>query len=885
MRRRRALALVSAAAVAVAVPLAAGQGQASSPQSQSINVPGTVGSTVMVTWTGTIPPGVNPTSTCDGTTPEDTHDITVNVPAGTYSKVTAAFTFSITWNPSSGDATTNDEIITVDGPSTQGQEGSGSVGSSDTAGTTEVVNASNLLPSTYKVRACGFLNTTLQPYTGKLVIKTAGAAGEASLPSAPANGLAFSASVAADPQRDEAEPLIETAPDGHTYTCGPTGFGSAADYAQVSTDGGDQFHLIGSPPRGQQAVGGGGDCSIALAPEKNALGNYQYAYTGLGPLTGFTTSTSPDNGRTILNAPVQGNGLQSTGVLADRQWSVFLDKDTALLNYNQQAPRNIVVQRSDDAGLTYSPLTAVGGADPDFPGPMRTLPATFNPLGSTKGRVVYFGWNREDKVNLSWSGDGGRTFRNCVAAVDPGQPRAGFVTVDNDSAGNIYMAYAEKARFHSYMVVLPAGNLSKCNQPVTPGNSNLSTEAVPPKNDPATVGFTKPVQVDRDAVRTTVFPWLAAGGAPGRVAVTFYGTQTEGDPNRGDFKASWNVYVNQSVNALSSTRTFSQVKATTHPFHYNSICLNGLGCSLTQPNGDRSLADFFAIKTNPATGKLQVVYDNDAKKATENFGHVASPMVFTQTGGPSIKGGTISNSRSTLRASSTDPTGDAQSNYSNLFVSPHVLNTAPMNQLAADFTSVTVSPYAEKGGFSVTMQLASLSQVNLDKALSETESGSLLYVFRFLNGYQPAALVARYQPADPVSGQAPRWTFKYNDYQTLATQCLAVPSTSDDKCLAFGVAGQPGGGVLGSVNTSTGTITMKLPRNNTASGNAQLFALSGSQGDKQTPGLVPAVSGSRFYDASAFTLGDTQTKNGDIREVQSYLYPLDNTPAMDFLLP
>jgi len=92
-------------------------------------------------------------------------------------------------------------------------------------------------------------------------------------------------------------------------------------------------------------------------------------------------------------------------------------------------------------------------------------------------------------------------------------------------------------------------------------------------------------------VQTTVFPWVAAGGAPGRVAVAFYGTTSDGDPNSGDFKGAWNVYVNQSLNALDASRTFSQVSATTHPFHYDSICLNGLGCDLAVPPGDRTLAD------------------------------------------------------------------------------------------------------------------------------------------------------------------------------------------------------------------------------------------------------------------------------------------------------
>ena len=71
----------------------------------------------------------------------------------------------------------------------------------------------------------------------------------------------------------------------------------------------------------------------------------------------------------------------------------------------------------------------------------------------------------------------------------------------------------------------------------------------------------KHVQVDRDKVGTTVFPWVAAGGAPGRVAVAFYGTESDGDPNTNEFDAAWDVYVNQSLNALDASRTFSQVRS------------------------------------------------------------------------------------------------------------------------------------------------------------------------------------------------------------------------------------------------------------------------------------------------------------------------------------
>jgi len=851
--RRSPLLIV--AAVAAVVP--ASVALAATPASSTVTVPTTVGQTVTQTWAGTVPVGANPTSDCKGgTSTPDIETITVVVPSGAYQNVSASFTFSINWKPVVS-STTNDEILTVVGPN--GAE----VGSSDTSNTTETVTASDIQPGKYQVEACGFANTTPQPYQGSLVVNTTKPNSETSLPAAPAKGLAFSPSVAADPQRDEAEPLMETGPDGKTYTCGPTGFTSASDYAQVSTDGGDQFHLLGTPPRGQQAAGGGGDCAINLAKDKNTLGNFQYAYAGLDALNGFTTTTSADNGHTLINAGPQGNGFTNTGLLTDRQWNVFTDSQTVLLSYNQQVPRNIVVQKSTDGGLTYGPITAIGGASPDFPGPMRTLPSQFNVSGH---RVVFFAWTKGSNVNLSVSYDNGGSFVDCVAAVAPGGPSTNFATADADSAGNVYLAYAEKDTFHTYLVTLPHSSLANCNQLI----GNIPATAAAPKNDPQAVGFSTPLQVDRGNVRTTVFPWVAAEGAPGHVAVAFYGTQTDGNPNLGTFKASWNVYVNESLNALSSGRTFSQVTATTHPMHYDSICLNGLGCDLSQPPGDRSLADFFAVKYNPASHRLQVVYDNDAKIPGEATGHVASPMVVTQIGGPSLSGGTVSGgNRPVLRQSSTDPTGDALAMYSNLFVTP-----TPTNQPASDLVSTGIGARTG-GGFTVAMKLASLAPTDLAKALADTHSQSLLYVLRFANGFQPSAVAARYNPSS-----SPQWTFKYNDYDTLKTECYAAPSSSNDKCLAFGAKGTT---LQGSTNVGSGTITMSVPPSFRRG--PLLTALAGGQGPGQRPHLIQATSGSRFYDASAFTFGDASVADTVPGSPQTYLYPLDNTPAMDFQMP
>src|SRR6266571_465679 len=101
--------------------LAVGPVGASTPPTSSVTVPSNAGRTVTDTWTGTIPPGTNATSSCSGfEAVSDQHVVTINVPAGTYDTIDAKFKFTITW----ADATF-DEILTVVDP--HGDE----VGSSD----------------------------------------------------------------------------------------------------------------------------------------------------------------------------------------------------------------------------------------------------------------------------------------------------------------------------------------------------------------------------------------------------------------------------------------------------------------------------------------------------------------------------------------------------------------------------------------------------------------------------------------------------------------------------------------------------------------------------------------------------------------------------------
>jgi hypothetical protein len=188
-----------------------------------------------------------------------------------------------------------------------------------------------------------------------------------------------------------------------------------------------------------------------------------------------------------------------------------------------------------------------------------------------------------------------------------------------------------------------------------------------------------------------VFPWLVASGAPGRVAVAWYGSTNEGVADADTFKGRWDVYVAQTLNGQAASPSFTQVRATTHPMHFDQVCLSGLACTL---GGDRSLADFFAIALDPTTHRLVIVYDESGKVPDAKSGPVAIPHVLVQNTGPSNAGGTVAQRRPVIRTAQVDPAGDAQSPYSTSSLSLPVAPppAARTNQPGLEILSVEVAP-------------------------------------------------------------------------------------------------------------------------------------------------------------------------------------------------
>ena len=241
-------------------------------------------------------------------------------------------------------------------------------------------------------------------------------------------------------------------------------------------------------------------------------------------------------------------------------------------------------------------------------------------------------------------------------------------------------------------------------------------------------------------------------------------------------------------------------------------------------------------------------------------------MVFSQIAGPSNNGSSVAvANHASLRSSSTDPSGDALSSYS--LTAPGVAPPAPptKNEAAADFTAASIGADAATGGFTVTLKVADLSNASLTQALADTAGQSLVWVWRFANGYQDSAASVRW---NPLQG----FTFGWNDYTVGASPCEGITNAAgeSEKCVVY-PGGQP---LTGTVNQAAGTITLVVPR-------SYLRQLSGVDIDGR-PLEQAAVSGARFYDGTAFSFANNA---GATQDNQSFLYTLDNTPAMDFLLP
>jgi len=434
---------------------------ASTPATDSITVPSTIGQTVTVTWTGTIPPSSNPASNCvtvAGTPLSDQHVSTVIVPAGVYSTLAAKFTFKITWTPVVN-INSSDEILTVIAPD------SSIVGSSDGGSANETVAATNLAAGSYKIVACGFANAQPQPYTGTLTIATVAPPGPTP-PNYTTGAIKFGPANVVDFQRTEGEPLLHLDKDEKYWETGPWGFSTTQSFMHRSVDSGDQFNVVSPTALRPNPPPGGGDSTVATDDQ-----GFVYFGDLEGALEQLDCSVSNDSGNNWKKNPACARGpddLPLTGT--DRQW-LAVDNGSNHTIGAAGAADNTVFYAFHGVGTGHWILSSPGSTGTaDLTGGLVFTNANADPSapayvgGGNCGKLVFDPVNR----NLYYPCQAGNHVDIITGHVNPGQ-RTGITfrtkslpgspggSVSNlfpplavDSAGNVYVVWSDPGDHNLY---------------------------------------------------------------------------------------------------------------------------------------------------------------------------------------------------------------------------------------------------------------------------------------------------------------------------------------------------------------------------------------------------------------------------------------------------
>jgi hypothetical protein len=613
---------------------------------------GTIGPTPgsSVSWTGG--PYVIPTPVPEACDPSnvrcDHFQLTVNVPPSYWDTHTGGADIQITW-ASSGD---DFDLYVYDNTGNL-------VGQSASGGSTMerfLLQNANSAQSPYEVRVVPFL-TAAATYNGSATFISQ--AGGAPNPPRSTGGLAFSPpATVIDGQRTEGEPVNWIDPlTGAYWESGPWGVSTQQSFVHRSTDGGNQFNIVSPVGIRPNPGPGGGDTDVVTDDQGNAY------FVDLESLLNLGCAVSNDNGNTWRT----NFGCVVTSA-DDRQWFTIDNGETGAA-----ADNTVFLGYREELGThIYSTPGSLGSSDPvggfvytnaaSTPLPLSANPRCGQLRFDPVRRNLYYPCSATDHVELTIGhvNPGQRTgivFHNVQLPVSPGGGGVDdlFPVVAADSAGNLYAAWVDTNDNNVYYTASTDGGTT----------------------------WKAPLQVSGADAFSNVMPWVQ-GGSAGRLAVVWYGSPSNLDS---DFMPSWYNnrqastafkwygYASLITNATSTSPTFAQTKFTDQPMNYGQICTGGIGCTIS--NGDRTMADFFAVFLDRGDGAMRVVYNDVTSQH-----HGAHLFEVRQVAGPSATGGTVSRSVPTNPVS--DPTGDAQS--------PHYAPTGPGASLPPyDFTNLKLS--------------------------------------------------------------------------------------------------------------------------------------------------------------------------------------------------
>ena len=455
-----------------------------------------------------------------------------------------------------------------------------------------------------------------------------------------ATTITFSVPVQVDPQRFVTEPGVAVAPWGDIYTSGPWGFSTGQSFLWRSRDGSSSYDLekidispVGLRPCSTPAGPGGGDTDQIAFVGVN--GEHIVVFVDLESLAGVLTCTSFDGGNTWFVQNTLTTTQQAEGG-ADRMWlahDVLGGRDVLYLYSDDVVSGGDAVYRTLDYGANWEVVSQpafVNASSIGNPGGIALDQAThLMYLANSDGRDVVVGIGTSTATgNLTFT-----SHRVATMAADPYS--ADLVRIALDDAGNVYVSWIE-----------PKDDSVKMSASTDHGNTWSPVASVSPAGTKA------------------VFTSITAGSS-GRAALAWYST-TNAKPVTQN-SGPWYISFAQSLNAASSSPSFTVVQATPHAVHVNPVCVSGLGCTAGTGAADRNLGDFMSIGVD-RSGVTFVVYDDTANQLFDPLitSSACAPNVHVvrQLTGPSLFAGTgqiaSGNGRQavTTPSSATDPAGD-----------------------------------------------------------------------------------------------------------------------------------------------------------------------------------------------------------------------------------
>jgi uncharacterized repeat protein (TIGR01451 family) len=422
-----------------------------------------------------------------------------------------------------------------------------------------------------------------------------------------------------------AEPSIRTDRFGRSFVIAPIGVPAGCKAFRVSHDG-SSSSFLGFPDH----TAGGGDCDWAIGPQETATlpgagtpSDNDLAYSSL-TLANITTGKSNDGGTTF--GPPNPYSQQVPG--DDRMWMTADPKLNSLgfadvyMIYHDIHVIDIQLGVSRDGGFSYvqnGPI--INNTDvppPQWQGSVNSPPG---PAGNGLGNIVAYrppggsltlfsifvtpdspADNAQQGLNATANFN--RVYEAVGTVTDVPAPGAPVISWRN------YEVYHGPlgARFDRIFPVTAVDAAGKVYAIWTDGNHIMV------KTDPTGTGWdpaVPPTQIPNPAgVNTTIMPWADAGRS-GVADVVFYGARggAGAQPNpQDDPNNAWNVYMAQTVDGGSSWGVF---KASDHDIHSGPICIDGLGCNLSDPARDRTLLDFLQVSIDPTNGAADIAYSDD----------------------------------------------------------------------------------------------------------------------------------------------------------------------------------------------------------------------------------------------------------------------------------